>query len=169
MDAFSKYRYLAVGALGIVSLLVTVASTTPRAEAQSAQNGSDVSVSIQADRATVKAGQDVTYTVTMTNLGPQDATFVDVALELPDSLRVVSITCDQGVSPDGPFCEYSSLPYGATLISTVVATPDGSVRGSHNVTTSASISFENYDAFDPDGNNNSASVQTKLIGRLSHP
>src|SRR5512146_301678 len=123
MNHFRSYRYVLTSVLGILSLMATIASSAPGSPRQASQAGSDVSVSMAADRSTLKVGQDVTYTVVMTNLGPDDATFVDVAFALPDGLRVLSITCDLGISPDGPFCEYSSLPSGASVVSTLVATP----------------------------------------------
>jgi hypothetical protein len=106
----------------------------------------------------------------MTNLGPNDASFVDAGFQTPAELTMVSMDCDLGVSPDTPFCEYSSLPAGATVISTLVATPTAGARGRARLATmSASIFFENTDAFDPDTANNVANVKTKLIGRLPNP
>ncbi len=163
------YRRAGTALLGIAALLVTLASSAPR-NWQNTQLGSDVSLSMVADRSTLKMGQDVTYTATMTNLGPGDATFVDVAFAMPDSIQLLSITCDEGVSPDGPFCEYSSLPVGATVVSRLVATPRPgfAVRG-RVLTASASVLFENASALDPNQANNMASVKVKLIGRLPEP
>ncbi len=161
----TNYQRWAVSLLGMLSLLATLGSAAPR-NWQNTQAGTDVSLTVAADRSMLKNGQDVTYSIAMTNLGPDDATFVDVDIAIPDSLRVVSITCDLGISPDGPFCEYSSLPAGATVVSTLIATPQPSATRVRLLTVSASVLFENADAFDPDTNNNAASVQTKLIGRL---
>ncbi len=169
MNGRTQYRYWATAVLGILSLLATMASSAPE-HSQNTQAGTDVSLSMSADRNTVRTGQNVTYTVTMTNLGPADATFVDVAIDIPDGLQLVSITCDQGISPDGPFCEYSSLPAGVSVVSTLVATPQpASLLRGRVVTASASVLFENADAFDPNTGNNTASVKTKLTGRLSQP
>ncbi len=169
MDTGTNYRALIMTALGVFSLLATLASSSPR-NGQNTQSATDVSLSMLADRNTVKAGQNVTYTATMTNLGPADATFVDVAFAIPDGLQILSIGCDQGISPDGPFCEYSSLPVGAAVVSTLVATPrSGATVQSRLLKVSASALFENADAFDPNPNNNTASVKTKLIGRLPQP
>ncbi len=166
MNIRTKYRAVIMTALGVLSLLATMASSAPR-NGQNTQSSTDVSLSMLADRSTVKAGQDVTYTATMTNLGPADATFVDVAFTIPAGLQMISLTCDQGISPDGPFCEYSSLPAGAAVVSTLVATPQsGTTVHTRLLTASASVLFENADAFDPNPGNNAASVKTKLIGRL---
>ena len=76
--------------------------------------------------------------------------------------------CDLGISPDTPFCEYSSLPRGHTVVSRLVAAMRPRVR-SRLVTISASASFENPGVLDPDLSNNSASVQLRLISRTAAP
>ena len=113
----------------------------------------------------------------MTNLGPNDASFVDVGFSLPDQLNLVSMTCDKGISPDTPFCEYSSLVSGETVVSILVATPNPSAKNhDRSVTMTSNVSFEvdcNFDptncTFDSNGSNNSASVTTRLVGKLLHP
>ncbi len=169
MDIDTNYQALIMTALGIFSLLATLASSSPR-NGQNTQSATDVSLSMLADRSTVKAGQNVSYTATITNLGPANATFADVGFAIPDGLQILSIHCDQGISPDGPFCEYSSLPVGAAVVSTLVATPrSGVTMQSRLLKVSASALFENADAFDPNPNNNTASLKTRLIGRLPQP
>jgi len=167
MNSLRSFRYLVSGVLGILSLMATLASSAPRNFRQASQAASDVAVSMMADRDLVRAAQNISYTVTMTNLGPNDATFVDVAFAIPDGLQILSITCDQAISPDGPFCEYAGLPAGASLDSTLIATPQsGRAQHSRIATVSAWILFENADALDPNNTNNSATVKTKVIGRL---
>ena len=119
---------------------------------------------------TIRLGQSVTYTVTATNDGPDEATFVEIAFQIPDQLSLVSLSCGLGISPDGPFCEYSSLPTGATVDSTLIATPKptAAVR-SRILTASVSTLFENIGAVDPAPTNNAASVKIKLIGKVSQP
>ncbi len=169
MHIGTNYRALIVTALAVFSLLATMASSSPK-NGQNTQSATDVSLSMLADRSTVRAGQNVHYTATITNLGPADATFVDVAFAIPDGLQILSIRCDQGISPDGPFCEYSSLPVGEAVASTLVATPRlGAPVQTRLLTASASALFENADAFDPNPNNNTASLKTRLIGRLPQP
>jgi len=170
MKPCRSHRYAATSVLGILSLMATIASSAPEGFRQAAQAGSDVSISMSADRRMVKAGQNVTYTVTMTNPGPADATFVDVAIAIPDSLQVVSMSCDPGISPDGPFCGYSSLPAGASVVSTLVATPrTAALLHSRIVMVSASVLFEDAGASDLVAANNAAAVRTRLIGRLFRP
>jgi uncharacterized repeat protein (TIGR01451 family) len=141
-----------------------------------AQGTSNISITIVTNQDRVKAGQLITYTATMTNLGSDDAVFVDVDFSLPDQLSLVSLTCDKGISPDTPSCEYSTLTAGETVVSTLVATPTpGMLTHDRKVIVAATVFFEvdcSYDpncTFDQDLSNNSASLNTTLIGKLAHP
>ena len=173
MNRQNKFRQLLVRAIGILSIIISLGNTK---QVLAAQNVSDISVTIVADQSKVKMGEDITYTVTATNLGPDDAIFVDVGFSLPDQLNLISMTCDRGISPDTPFCEYSTLAAGETVVSTLVATPTpGSLIYDRKDAVTANIFFEidcSYDpncTFDPNLSNNSASLITKLIGKLAHP
>jgi uncharacterized repeat protein (TIGR01451 family) len=119
----------------------------------------------------VKPGQLITFTVTATNLGPDAAPLIDVLHSLPDQLQFVSLICDRGVSNDGAFCEYLSLEPGASVVSTLVATPligTGMMR-SKQIATTAGVGLESNETFDPNLNNNSATILTKLNAPKSHP
>jgi uncharacterized repeat protein (TIGR01451 family) len=173
MNRQNKICQLFIRTIGILSIIISLGNTK---QVLAAQNVSDISITIVADQSKVKMGEDITYTVTATNLGPGDAIFVDVGFSLPDQLNLVSMTCDRGISPDTPFCEYSTLAAGETVVSTLVATPTpGSLIYDRKDTVTANIFFEidcSYDpncTFDPDLSNNSASLITKLIGKLAHP
>ena len=174
MNTFKRVRQL------VISLLASLLFMSPlgyTGHALAAQNNSDIAIRMIADKNQVKVGQNITFTVTMTNLGSSDASFVDVGFSLPDQLNLVSISCDKGISPDTPFCEYSSLASGETVVSILVATPNPSAqKHAKYVTTTSSVSFEtdcNFDptncTFDPNNTNNLASITTKLIGKSIHP
>jgi|SRR5690349_19166160 len=173
MNRLMKYRRLIVNLLGILPLIISLVSSQV---AYAATSTSDIAVTLVADQNKVKSGQTVTYTATMTNLGPEDASFVDVGFSLPDQLNLVSMTCDLGISPDTPFCEYSSLKAGETVVSILVATRNPNAqRGDRHLTVTAAVSFEVDCTFDPNctldsnSDNNLASVTTILIGKLAHP
>jgi len=173
MNKLIKYRRFIINMIGILPLIISLGNSKV---AFAATSTSDISVTIVADQSKVKAGQTITYTATMTNLGPDDAFFVDVRFGLPDQLNLVSMTCDRGISPDTPFCEYSTLAAGETVVSTLVATPTpGTLTYDRKDTVTANVFFEvdcSFDpncTFDPDLSNNSASLITKLIGKLAHP
>jgi uncharacterized repeat protein (TIGR01451 family) len=119
MTTIKHCQRLIFGALGILSLMASLGDS---GRAIAAQATADVSVTIVADSDKAKLGQHITYTVTATNLGPDAALFVDVVHGLSDQLAIISLTCDRGISPDGPFCEYSILEPGESVVSTLVAT-----------------------------------------------
>jgi len=173
MNKLRKYRRFIINMLGILPLIISLGSSQV---AFAATSTSDISVTLVADQSQVKMGQMITYTATMTNLGSDDALFVDVGFSLPDQINLVSMTCDRGISPDTPFCEYSTLAAGETVVSTLVATPTpGSTVHPRKLTVTANIFFEvdcSFDpncTFDPNDSNNSASLTTKLVGKLANP
>jgi uncharacterized repeat protein (TIGR01451 family) len=174
MNKFENYRRFIVRIIGILPLIISLGSSKV---AFAASSTSELSVTNVADQSKVKVGQMVTYIATMTNLGPDDADFVDVRFSLPVQLTLVSMSCDFGISPDTPFCEYSSLPAGETVVSTLIATPNlEAFTGDRDLTVTADILLEQDCAFelinctfDPELGNNMASVSTKLIGKMAHP
>jgi len=169
MNKLTKYRRFIINLIGILPLILSLGTSQVAFAATSTSN---ISITLVADQSRQKGGETITYTATMTNLGPDDAFFVDVGFGLPDQLRLASMTCDKGISPDTPFCEYSSLKAGETVVSTLVAKPNpGAQKGNAQLTTTASVFFEvdcTFDpncTFDPDLSNNSASVNIKLTGK----
>ena len=173
MNKVMQYRRFIINIIGILPLILSLGTSQV---AFAATATSDISVTLVADQSHVKMGQTITYTATMTNLGPEDASFVDVGFSLPDQLNLVSMTCDQGISPDTPSCEYSTLAVGETVVSTLVATPTpGTLTHDKEGTVTANVFFEvdcSYDpncTFDPNRSNNSVSITTKLTGKLAHP
>ena len=174
MNTLIKYRRFIINLIGILPLIISLWSSKP---AFAATSGSDIFVTLVADQSKVRVGQTITYTATMTNLGPDDADSVDVRFNLPIQLTLVSMTCDFGISPDTPFCEYSSLKAGETVVSTLIATPNpDAFTRERDLTVTADILLEQDCAFepinctfDPELGNNLASVSTKLIGKLAHP
>jgi uncharacterized repeat protein (TIGR01451 family) len=172
MNKLMKFRRFIVTILGILPLILSLGTSQV---AFAATATSDIAVTLVADQNHVKMGQTITYTATMTNLGPDDAIAVDVGFSLPDQLNLVSMTCDR-VSPDTPFCEYSTLAVGETVVATLVATPtpgvptharEGTVTA--NVFFEVDCSFDPNCTFDPNSSNNSVSITTRLTGKLAHP
>ncbi len=168
MNKLRNYRRFLMSMIGILPLIISLGSSKV---AFAATSTSDISVTLVADQSEIQPGQNITYTATMTNLGPDDASFVDVGFSLPDELSLVSMTCDLGISPDTPFCEYSSLKSGQTVVSILVATVNPGAHKRHLVT-SAAVFFEVDCTFDPNctfdsnNHNNSDSVAIKLTGSL---
>jgi len=174
MNKIRKYRRFIMNMIGILPLIISLGNSRT---AFAAASGSDISITLVANQSKVKVGQTITYTAIMTNHGPDDALYVDVRFNLPLQLSLVEETCAFGISADTPFCEYTVIKAGETLISTVIATPNPDyLTRERDLTVTADILLEQDCAFepidctsDPDLSNNLASVSTKLIGKLSHP
>ena len=167
MNKLPKYRNFIVATIGILSVVMSLGAS---GRALAAQPAADLSITMVADQSQVKLGQNITYTVTATNLGPDAALLVGVNHGLSDQLNFVSVTCGRGISSDGPFCEYLILEPGESVVSTLVATPRPDLRIYERkiVTATATIAFETADTVDSNTGNNWASVTVKVIGKLFH-
>ncbi len=163
MNRFGKARRWIVSLIGILPLVFSLANVHPVLASGAT---ADMSVTITANRHTVRLGQNVTFTVRATNLGPDPAPSVDVIHKLPAQLKIVSLTCD-GPSPDGLFCEYSLIQPGQTVVSTLVATPDPTaLPHKRHLVVNAVINFETTDVTDPHLKNNSDSVAVQWVGKF---
>lgn len=117
----------------------------------------------------VVAGENVTYTVGITNSGPSAAVNVVANDFLPAQVKIVSVSstgassCQAGVPGDDDLpttCTYGTLPNGATRQMTIVATvhPDtlGLIHNDAEVTS---------DTFDPDNSDDKATEETTVVAR----
>jgi uncharacterized repeat protein (TIGR01451 family) len=88
----------------------------------------DLSVSLEASDVTPDADQDVTFTITVTNGGPDTATDIELTSLLPAGLTFVSATEEQGdyTQNDGLWL-VGSLASGESATLTLVATVTGSL------------------------------------------
>jgi hypothetical protein len=74
-------------------------------------------------------GHTIQFRIVATNNGP-DASELDVIVSSSDSLQVVMLTCDRGISPDTPACEYSNVAAGdsvTTIVTAVVVGPPDTI------------------------------------------
>jgi uncharacterized repeat protein (TIGR01451 family) len=145
------------GAIVAAVLLVVLG-----AETVTAQETADLQITKVADSRTVRVGETVTYTVTLTNLGPGVATGVVFGDSLPDQLNLVSSTCG-AVSA---FCTVQSLPSGASATLTIIATPITNLaRNERRISNTAFIA--NFGtASDPNPGNDQASTIVRVVGPL---
>ncbi|HJW93976.1 MAG TPA: hypothetical protein VJ901_10175, partial [Thermoanaerobaculia bacterium] len=102
----------------------------------------------------VTAGQNVTYTVTITNNGPSDAANVSVSDSTPAGVGFVSNT--GGCTGTYP-CNLGTLTSGQVV--TITSTYSTSGTTPSNVTNTASVSSTTND---PDNSNNSDSASTNV-------
>lgn len=123
----------------------------------------DLQISKSADSASVNVGDEVTFTVTVTNNGPSDASEVVVTDNLPASATLVSATASQGsCSGSGPvICDIGDLANGDSATITVVITAD--VEGT--LTNQTEVEALNNDP-DPANNTATASVTVTLAPSL---
>ena len=120
----------------------------------------DLSMVKTAAPATVAVGEQITWTLTVANAGPETAPGVMVTDIVPLQVSLVSATPSQGTcSPMGGqlICNLGDLPAGATATVTIVATrtaPDAFLN-------TASVSGG---VIDPNTGNNTSTVQTGPAG-----
>lgn len=159
-EAFQINRHLARFAFALLAGVVLVGGSVQPA---AAQESADLTITKVADSKNVRIGENITYTITLTNLGPDSATGVVFGDPLPDPLNLVSFTCSQGISNGGSFCAVASVPSGTSATATLVATPiTNPAKSERRFTNTAFIS----DSATPDpDSNNSASVTTHIIGK----
>ncbi len=168
------------------TLTITVQPTTPESVTNTAtitsttldpnpgNNSASVAVAVAAvaDLAVTKQvsdsrplhGAEVTYTVTVTDLGPQDATGVALSDPLPTGVTYVSAAPSQGTyDPVAGTWTVGPLGDGNTATISVVVT--ASAVGTFTNTASVSAS----DQIDPDLSNNSASatIETQPVADLA--
>lgn len=160
-EAFQINRRMARFAYALLAVVVLVGGSIQPA---AAQQGADLKLTKVADQKHVRIGENITYTITLTNRGPDSATDVVFGDPLPDPLNLVSFTCSQGISNGGSFCVVASVPSGTSVTATLVATPiTNPAKSERRFTNTAFIS--DTATPDPNSNNNSASLRTHIIGK----
>jgi uncharacterized repeat protein (TIGR01451 family) len=131
--------------------------------AAAAQVVPNADLAIVSNTANVKhahVGQQVTFTIVATNNGP-DAAELDVHVVL-QGFVLVRETCDLGISPDTPFCEYGIVQPGVTL--TTIAVAQVVSTGAKTATNMACVSSEEA-LNDPNTSNDCMTATVKVVGR----
>ncbi len=123
------------------------------ASATESPQQADLALTKTVSDATPNVGDQITFTVTLTNNGPDDATGVQVTDVLPTGLAIVSATPSQGT--------YDNLSGLWTVGTVTPVTPQtlsilATVEGPDAQTNTANVS--DSDQFDPNTANNSASA-----------
>ena len=117
----SASRFLHLGFVGLIASLLAmfmltavVALSSPSAHRASAQQASDVTVSLTSSTSKAKIGDFVGFTVRVENTGTTTIPAVTVNLGLPDALDARVVSCpgdDQGIVT---FCDLGDLAAGST-------------------------------------------------------
>jgi uncharacterized repeat protein (TIGR01451 family) len=118
-----------------------------------------------ADVSRAHPGQSVTFTIVAANLGPDTTQSLDVTdlVDLqPSGLQLVDESCDQGVSPDTPSCEYTDIAPGETVTTTV--TVQVLKRSKLKVVTNEACATSEQEVIDENSANDCLTVTLPLTG-----
>ena len=144
----------------LLIVLMLMLGLVPTAFAQDPT--ADLALTKTADRKGVKIGETITFTITVTNLGPDAATGIYFGDAIPDPLNFVSASCDKGPTVGGD-CAVDSLAVGESATITVVTTPITNPAQSERKFTNTAFIAEST-TFDPNPDNNTASLQLHIVG-----
>jgi len=125
------------------------------------QETADLQITKVAAQKKVRVGGTVTYTVTVTNLGPGVATGVVFGDSIPDQLNLVDSTCG-AVSA---FCTVESLPSGASATITIVATPITNLARNERRISNTAFVLQS-ESIDPNASNDQDSTIVRVVGTL---
>jgi uncharacterized repeat protein (TIGR01451 family) len=131
---------------------------------QTASGGpsADLSITGSASPTPVATGNRITYSLTVANAGPNDATSTLVVNNAPAGTSIVAATSSQGqcvTTPGNASCSLGTVPKGATPLITITA--DVFQPGGSTVVDSPNVSSN---TFDPDLSNNSTTITTAVAG-----
>ena len=133
-------------------------TATATTDVQSGQSAADLSVANSVDRASATAGDNLTYTITVTNAGPSVAVGTHLSDQLPDGAQFVSASPSQGSCAGlgtDVACELGDLISGGTATVTVV------VRAA-NPGTNVNTAYVTSRMYDPNQGNNQAGATTEV-------
>ncbi|MDP2949062.1 MAG: DUF11 domain-containing protein [Chloroflexota bacterium] len=142
----------------LVGILVVAGTAFASPELQTASSGADLAIANTDSPDPVAAGAQLTYTLKVTNRGPDVATVVTVTDTLPTSVSLASVTFSQGsctVTGTTVACNIGDLAKDASAVVTVVVVPSASGTVANTATVSGTTT-------DPDATNNTAAVSTTV-------
>jgi uncharacterized repeat protein (TIGR01451 family) len=144
----------------LISVLILMLGVVPAASAQ--EPSADLAITKAADQTRAKIGENITLTITVTNLGPDTATGIYFGDSIPDPLNFVSSSCDRG-TPFWGLCRVDSLAVGESATITLVTTPITNPAKSERKFTNLAYIAE-ATIFDPNPENNTASLSFQIVG-----
>ena len=121
----------------------------------------DLAVTTAASATAINVGQQVTYTLTVTNNGPSDAPNAVLTDLLPPTLTFISATSSQGSTPidsNGTVtANFGTIPAGSTVTVTIVV--QATVSAPPTASSTVNVSS---DQADNDTSNNTATILTTV-------
>jgi len=124
----------------------------------------DLSISVTDSLTVVVAGETVTYTIVLTNLGPSDAVGAIVEDVFPDALTGLTWTGPFSGSISGTINDTINLAVGVTVTYTATGTVDPAATGT--LTNTAMVSLPGG-ITDPNPMNNSATDTTTVLSLVT--
>jgi uncharacterized repeat protein (TIGR01451 family) len=151
--------------LGTIINTAVISASTPQDPVSSNNSASttttilasDIEVSKTASVETLVAGQEVTYTIKVKNIGDATATGVTLSDALPGGLILVSAIATQGSCDLSVSCALGDIPVSSVVDVTIIAGVSLGVSGQIVNTVSASST-----SFDRSTGNNQASVTVSV-------
>jgi uncharacterized repeat protein (TIGR01451 family) len=128
------------------------------------EGSADLSLTKTASPDPLLLGGVLTYTLEVTNNGPAAASSVWLLDALPPGVTPVNPPCPFDAVNNTITCQWASVPVG-TLVVTIQVTPTvvGTITNHAKVWAAASPALAVPPTCDPDGSNNSASVETQVL------
>jgi uncharacterized repeat protein (TIGR01451 family) len=123
-----------------------------------ATTGADLAVTASGTPSLLSVTQNLTYTISAQNYGPQDATNVVLTDTLPPTVTFVSVSSNQGTCNQANLvvvCNVNKLTSGDNVVATIAVVPNSPGNIRNTVTATAAES-------DGDTTNNTASSSTQV-------
>jgi uncharacterized repeat protein (TIGR01451 family) len=140
-----------------------LAESAFRAAEPESSDAADLAVEITDSSDPVKLGEDFHYNVRVRNLGPADATDVRLKDALPETFELVSATGAKSCEgTNDVYCELGDIPHSGAQ--TVVLHVRATTPGTFDERAKAEAEQD-----DPEGDNNSATESTQVLGRDPDP
>jgi uncharacterized repeat protein (TIGR01451 family) len=155
-----------LGLTPILLLLIALGFSIISLQPAAAQTGADLAITKVADRTRVSLTDHVTYTITVTNLGPGTATNVIFTDAVPDQLNLFAFACHGATQISASSCQVDSLASGESASATLEAEIISNLAKSERRFTNTSYIAEESVANDPNSANNHAIEEIHVVGRL---
>jgi uncharacterized repeat protein (TIGR01451 family) len=152
MSQLTRWTIGFAAAAALIGLVAPVAA---------GEDTADLAISKKATYPTVRMGGIVTYTVSVTNLGPGAASDVVFGDSMPDQLNLVDSTCGSASA----FCTVASLPVGATATMWIIGVPITNLAPEERSLSNTAFIASSGTA-DPRLDNNQASDVVDVVGAL---
>ena len=148
-------RGLAIDAVGNLIFVDRDNHRIRQVEAAAVPLSADLSIAKSASPSPVFGNQTLTYTLTVTNLGPADSTSITVTDTLPGTVTFVSASAGCAELDGTVTCDIASLVDGASSELTITVTAPSSFG---NITNTATVAAES--PADPTPSNDSVTLVT---------